>query len=185
MENPFKKEVLLGKSSINEPFSIAMLNYQRVYWCMCEEPCTPGLYTKIAGISGGSSQNMIVHRFWYIPVLFLGCAKSAKVAFHLLAAFLSRWPRLRLAWWWEVFSWSKVGNLEWRDAETPQWPQNLESAEPAVLSSSSSQFILDHWGHSPCWDQTNWGLPSRKIPAQHSTTCGVSDWIWGIAPGLP
>ena len=28
MENPFKKEVLLGKSSINGPFSIAMLNYQ-------------------------------------------------------------------------------------------------------------------------------------------------------------
>jgi hypothetical protein len=31
MENPLQMEVLMGKSSINEPFSIAMLNSQRVY----------------------------------------------------------------------------------------------------------------------------------------------------------
>ena len=30
MENPFEMEVLMGKSSVNGPFSIAMLNYQRV-----------------------------------------------------------------------------------------------------------------------------------------------------------
>jgi hypothetical protein len=30
MENPFEMEVLMGKSSVNLPFSIAMLNYQRV-----------------------------------------------------------------------------------------------------------------------------------------------------------
>jgi len=30
MENPLYMEVLLGKSSENGPFSIAMLNYQRV-----------------------------------------------------------------------------------------------------------------------------------------------------------
>jgi hypothetical protein len=30
MENPLQMEVLMGKSSINGPFSIAMLNNQRV-----------------------------------------------------------------------------------------------------------------------------------------------------------
>jgi hypothetical protein len=31
MENPFEMEVLMGKSSVNEPFSMAMLNNQRVF----------------------------------------------------------------------------------------------------------------------------------------------------------
>ena len=35
MENPLKMEVLMGKSSINGPFSMAMLNNQRVNICCC------------------------------------------------------------------------------------------------------------------------------------------------------
>jgi hypothetical protein len=31
MENPLNMEVLMGKSSINGPFSMAMLNNQRIY----------------------------------------------------------------------------------------------------------------------------------------------------------
>ena len=31
MENPLQMEVLMGTSSINGPFSMAMSNYQRVY----------------------------------------------------------------------------------------------------------------------------------------------------------
>jgi len=32
MENPLQMEVLIGKSSINGPFSMAMLNNQRYNW---------------------------------------------------------------------------------------------------------------------------------------------------------
>ena len=35
MENPLEMEVLLGKSSINGPFSMAMLNNQLVYMYVC------------------------------------------------------------------------------------------------------------------------------------------------------
>ena len=35
MENPLKMEVLMGKSSVNGPFSIAMLNNQRVHHFDC------------------------------------------------------------------------------------------------------------------------------------------------------
>jgi hypothetical protein len=37
MENLLYMEVLMGKSSINGPFSMAMLNTQRVIWEDCHE----------------------------------------------------------------------------------------------------------------------------------------------------
>ena len=41
MENPLWMEVLPGKSSINGPFSIAMLNRQRVYKGVSTNGVTP------------------------------------------------------------------------------------------------------------------------------------------------
>jgi len=41
MENPLQMEVLMGKSSINGPFSIVMLVYQRVSKPVHKKPTTP------------------------------------------------------------------------------------------------------------------------------------------------
>ena len=44
MENPLYMVVLIGKSSINGPFSMAMLNYQRVIYIKSHEnPIEPSL----------------------------------------------------------------------------------------------------------------------------------------------
>ena len=78
MENPSSTEVLMGKSSINGPFSIAMLNSQRVYplYTICyvvlptiNRPFRDGLTTKPMVMGFGFYHNFMIRYMmgiiWY------------------------------------------------------------------------------------------------------------------------
>ena len=76
MENPLYMVVLMGKSSINGPFSMAMLNYQRVYSCS---------WTWVTVTANFETKNLTSHLFMFLHFssMRVSCSQPLSACEHI------------------------------------------------------------------------------------------------------